>query len=93
MATTSDTGCAAPVVTLSATFPYTLTASSHDTWEWSTGETTQSIEVRPHWAQWYWVKTTDVGGCEEAAVVFAQEGLLFTDDFGSGDFSFWFDVE
>ena len=91
MATTSDTGCAAPEITMTVNFPYTLTASSHDTWEWSTGETTQSIEVRPHWGQWFWVRTSDVGGCDEAAVVFAVEDLLFTDDFESGDIWFWSD--
>ena len=88
-ATTSDTGCATPIVTVSGDpVPYTLTVTStHDSYEWSTGETTTSITVTPLWASWYWVKTTGPGSCEEAAVAFAP--VLFNDGFESGDTSAW----
>jgi hypothetical protein len=49
----------------------------HDTYEWSTGETIQSIEVRPHWASWSCVRVIDVGGCDEAAVAFIAQNWLF----------------
>ena len=71
--------------------PYTLTVTSdHDSYEWVTGEQTASILVHPHWATWYWVKTTGPGGCEEAAVVMAP--VLFADNFESGNLDYWSDI-
>lgn len=92
MATTSNTGCATPVITISGgSVPYTLTVTStHDTFEWVTGETTSSITVNPHGERWYWVNTTGPGSCEEAAV--ALTPVLFYDGFESGDLGTWSDV-
>jgi hypothetical protein len=71
MATTSNAGCGTPVVTVSGnSAPYTLTVTStHDNYEWVTGETTSSIMVSPQWTSCYWVNATGPGSCEEAAVV------------------------
>jgi len=91
-ATTTNTGCAAPNVTVSGdSAPFTLTVTStHDTYEWVTGETTSSIMVSPNFPSWYWVRTTGPGSCEEAAVVLVQS-VLFGDGFESGDLGAWSD--
>jgi len=87
---TSNTGCETPVVTVSqaGSIPYTLSVTSaHDTYVWSTGETTSSVVVSPHRVSWHWVMTTGPGACAEAAVAFTP--VLFFDGFETGDFEYW----
>jgi hypothetical protein len=92
MATTSDLGCELPQVSVSSTCPTVLTVvSSHDSYEWLTGETTTSISVRPATDTWYWVRAFGPGSCDEAVLVFV-EGCLFVDGFESGDTSAWSSV-
>ena len=94
MAMTSSNGCTEPQITVSGGGPYALTATVHDSWLWSTGETSQSIEVNPgapHWPSWYWVKTTDAGGCTDAAVALGPHDLSFADDIESGYTFYWSD--
>jgi Leucine-rich repeat (LRR) protein len=92
MATTSNLGCATPQVSVfSSCSTYTLTVtSSHDSLEWSTGETTVSIAVEPDASTWYWVKTNSPGSCDEAAeVLVTPSGCIHNDGFESGDSSAW----
>jgi len=90
MAATSDSGCAQPVVQSGSDWPRTLTVtSSHDTFEWSTGETTSSILVSPSMPTWYWVRAWGPGPCDEAAVVFVAPSAIFADGFEAGDTSAW----
>jgi hypothetical protein len=89
MVTTSDTGCAAPQVSVSSTCPTVLTVvSSHGSYEWSTLETTTSIEVQPATATWYWVRAFGPGSCDEAVQVFVRS-CIFSDGFESSDTSAW----
>jgi hypothetical protein len=78
MATTSNAGCGSPVVTVSGnSAPYTLTVTStHDSYEWVTGETTSSIVVSPQWTSWFWVNATGPGSCEEAAVALVHVPVI-----------------
>jgi hypothetical protein len=86
-ATTSDLGCSEPQVQVSGCDPATLTVvSSHDSVEWSSGETTSSISVQS--GSWSWVKTTGPGSCQEATVVQAAS-CIFKDGFDSGDAAAW----
>jgi hypothetical protein len=88
MATTSDHGCVEPVVLNSGEWPATISVTtSHDTFEWSTGETTSSIVVAPVVPTWYWVRATS-GACDEASVVLVDT-YVFADDFESGDTMKW----
>jgi hypothetical protein len=89
MATTSNLGCNAPEITVTGRCPYLLSVvSTHDSNQWSTGETSGSISVEPVATTWYWVKTAGPGPCEEAEVV-SIAACLFCDDFESGDTSAW----
>jgi hypothetical protein len=91
MASTSDLGCAEPAVESWNEWPRTLTVtSSHDTFEWSTGETTSSIVVNPSRPTYYWVRTTGPGSCDEATVPFVDtREIILYDGFESGDTSAW----
>jgi len=90
IATTSLFGCAEPVVESGSGWPRTLTVtSSHDTFEWSTGETTSSIVVSPSMPTWYWVRAWGPGPCDEAAVVLVDGTAIFSDGFESGDTTNW----
>jgi Leucine-rich repeat (LRR) protein len=92
MATTSNLGCTAPQVSVSSSCATnTLTVqSSHDSYEWVTGETTASISVRPGSSTWYWVRAFGPGSCDEAAeVLVTPSGCLHEDGFESGDTSAW----
>jgi Leucine-rich repeat (LRR) protein len=92
MATTSSLGCASPEISIGLSCPNALSVvSNHDSYQWSTGETSSSIMVQPQSATWYWVKTTGPASCEEAGVVLI-EACLFGDDFESGDTSAWSEV-
>jgi hypothetical protein len=88
-ATTSNFGCATPTIAItghSAPFSLSVT-SSHDSFEWSTGETAASIAVDPPGDGWYWVRALGPGSCDEAAVV--SPTLLFSDGFETGNLSPW----
>jgi Leucine-rich repeat (LRR) protein len=92
MATTSNLGCASPDISIGLSCPTILSVvSSHDSYEWSTGETSSSIMVQPESETWYWVKTTGPASCEEAGGVNIAP-CLFGDDFESGDTSAWSEV-
>ena len=67
MATTSNGGCAQPVITSRWDQDVTLSVGgSYDTYQWSTGETTPTIDVpAPSAPRWYWVKVTFPGSCEK----------------------------
>jgi hypothetical protein len=88
-ASTTNTGCATPTVSISgSSAPYTLSVtSSHTSYLWSTGETASSIVVNPSAPGYYWVRTIGPGSCDEAAVV--SPTILFRDTFESGDTSRW----
>ncbi len=90
MATTSDLGCSEPVVETGGGVPGTLTVtSSHDTYLWSTGETTASIMANPSMATYYWVRAFGPGSCDEATVVYVDPLPIFHNGFESGDTSSW----
>ncbi len=88
-ATTSDSGCATPTITITGhSAPFSLSVTSgHDSYEWSTGETAASIVVDPPGDGWYWVRALGPGSCDEAAVV--SPTLLFGDGFETGNLSPW----
>ena len=90
---TGDGGCATPKIQITSTPPgFTLSvASVHDTYEWITGETTQSIVVDPGETTWYWVRAWGPGACDEAAAVYMRTDL-FADGFESGDPWAWSEV-
>jgi len=90
MATTASAGCAQPIIAIAWGDPITLfVLGSYDSYLWSTGETTSSIDIVPLFDQWYWVTVTSAGPCEEAAAVFIDLGPFFEDGFESGDTSAW----
>jgi Leucine-rich repeat (LRR) protein len=91
MATTSDSGCVTPSVSVSGnSVPYTLGVTSrHNTIEWSTGATTTSIQVTPLEPKYYWVRTTGPGSCHEAAVVLVAPMPILADGFETGDLESW----
>ncbi len=92
MATTSNGGCAQPVIHSSWGSQVTLSVSGNfDTYQWSTGETTATIVVpSPSSPRWYWVRVTFPGSCEESAVVVLDPGsVVFLDGSETGDTSGW----
>ena len=91
MATTVSGGCAQPIIEHAGEDPITLSLSaSWDSYLWSTGETTSSINVDPQLWRWYWVTVTSSGSCEETATTWVGPAIpLFTDGFESGNTSEW----
>jgi Leucine-rich repeat (LRR) protein len=90
MATTSDGGCAEPVVQWRWGDEVTLSVGgSFDSYQWSTGETTPTIVVPvPPSPRWYWVTVTAPGSCEETATALLDSDV-FSDGFEAGDTSDW----
>jgi hypothetical protein len=92
MDTTAGSGCSQPVIESAGYGPFTLSLTeSYDSYTWSTGETTSTIDVDPSFEQWYWVTVTSAGPCEEtaAASVAPYTDLVFADGFESGDTTEW----
>lgn len=92
MATTSNGGCAQPVIQSSWGSQVTLSVSgSYDTYQWSAGGTTPTTDVAtPTSPRWYWVTVTSPGSCEETATVLLDPAtVVFLDDFETGDTSGW----
>ena len=90
MATTSNLGCAQPVIEMAWGDPTILSApGSFDSYVWSTAETTPSIDVSPYETTFYWVTVTSPGPCQESAMIFVDAGYFFGDGFESGDTSAW----
>jgi hypothetical protein len=91
MTTTANTGCGEPVIELSGSGagPFTLSLrESYDGYNWSTGETTASIEALAPYGQWYWVTVTSAGPCEETAAILVDPDV-FADAFEFGDSAEW----
>ena len=67
----------------------------YDSYLWSTGETTpsidisSSIDIRPVVEQWYWATVTSAGPCEETAAYLVDLAKVFADGFETGDTSVW----
>lgn len=90
MATTSNLGCAQPVITMTWGDPATLSVpGSFDSYLWNTGETTSSIDVSPYETRFYWATVASSGPCQESAMIFVDAGYFFGDGFESGDTSAW----
>jgi hypothetical protein len=90
MATTASGSCAQPNIEIAGFNPITLSVSgSYDSYLWSTGAATPSIVVNPLFEQWYWVKVTSAGPCEETAATSVDPARVFADDFESGDSTAW----
>ena len=88
MVTTATNGCAQPVIRMAGAGPYTLSVSgSWDTYEWSTFETTATIDVNPPPDEWFWVTVTS-GGCQETAAILVDPEI-FSDGFESGQTTVW----
>jgi hypothetical protein len=87
--TTSSSGCAQPVIRMAGAGPFTLSLiGTYDSYLWSTGETTPTIEVNPPPDEWFWVTVTSAGGCEESAATLVDPNI-FADGFESGDSALW----
>jgi hypothetical protein len=95
MPTTASEGCAQPIVQQTGDDPITLSLSeSFDSYFWSTGETTSSIDVDAQLWRWYWVTVTSAGPCEETASTWIGPPIpFFADGFESGDISAWTDQQ
>jgi len=91
MATTASTGCGQPIIEVAWGDPITLSVSgSYDSYLWSTGETTSTIDVTPPSDQWYWVTVTSAGPCGETGAVWVDPTApVFLDGFESGDTTVW----
>ncbi len=90
MATTSNLGCAQPVITMTWGDPTILSVpGSFDSHLWNTGETTSSIDVSPYETRFYWATVASSGPCQESAVILVDQQSIFTDGFESGDTSAW----
>ncbi len=89
MVTTFSVGCAQPIIDIAGVGPFTLSLiGTYDSYLWSTGETTPTIEVNPPPDQWFWVTVTSAGGCEESAATIVDPNI-FSDGFESGDTTLW----
>ncbi len=89
MATTADTGCAAPAIDLAWGDPAVLSLTSgYDSYLWSTGETGPTILVDPNNPRFYWVTVTSSGPCQESAIELVDP-LFFSDGFESGGVGGW----
>ncbi len=91
MPTTASAGCPQPIVQQTEEDPITLSLSeSFDSYVWSTGETTSSIDVDAQLWQWYWVTVTSAGPCEETASTWVGPPIpFFADGFESGATTAW----
>jgi len=91
MATTASTGCAQPIIEIVWGNPITLSVpGSYDSYFWSTGETTPTIDIVPLFEQWYGVTVTSAGPCEETAAISVDPTApVFSDGFESGDTTLW----
>lgn len=89
MAFTADLGCATPVIDIARGYPCTLSLTdAFDSYVWSTGETTATIDVDPTQLRFHWVTVTSTGSCQESAIILADPEI-FADDFESGDTLAW----
>jgi len=88
--TTANTGCVQPEIQIGWERPITLSLSgSFDSYLWSTGETTSTIDINPLFDQWYWVTVTSTGPCEETASIWVDPTTIFANGFESGDTTWW----
>lgn len=89
-ASTGPGGCATPVITRAGTGSLTLgVEGTYSSYEWSTGEATETITVDPTEPEWYWVTVTWPGPCEEAAATLVMPGHIFTSGFEEGGTYSW----
>jgi len=81
--TTASGGCAQPDI--EKVDPTTLSVlGSYNTYLWT------SIVIDPLLDQWYWVRVTSTGPCDETATIWGGPAIpVFADDFESGDTSAW----
>jgi hypothetical protein len=93
--TTATLSCVPPTIEVDnrSGLPFTLSVSGdYEYYDWSTGETTATIEVNPTSTGWFWV-TVGAGSCVEAAAVLVDpssvSGMIFSDGFESGDVFEW----
>ena len=90
MATTANDGCAQPVIDITWGDPIVLSVpGSYDSYLWNTGATTSSININPSSEQWYWVRVTSTGPCDETAALSVGPDTVFADGFESGDTTAW----
>lgn len=76
MATTSSLGCTDPVIAIDWGNPTTLSVvGDFETYSWSTGETTVSIDVSSFDQRFYWVTVTGPGPCRESAMVLYRPSI------------------
>jgi Leucine-rich repeat (LRR) protein len=90
VASTTDTGCAMPVIELTWTgVGATLSLTEvYTTYAWSTGAATPTILVNPGIPQDYWVTVTGPGACQESAIIFVDP-IVFSDGFDLGNTLSW----
>jgi len=89
-ATTTTVGCVEPAIQLTWGSPIILSVQqSFDSYLWSTGETTSTIQITPPSLGWYSVTVTGPGACEESASIFVDPAIVFKDGFESGNTSVW----
>ena len=89
-AATGSVGCAQPIIKISWDDPVSLSVVGfYDTYLWSTGETTPSIDISPVVERWYWATVTSAGPCEETAAFLIDLEKIFADGFETGNTSVW----
>jgi len=89
MASTSELGCAMPVIEVTWGDPATLSVvGSFDSYVWNTGATSPSISVSPSLRRFYWVTVTAPGPCRESAAILVDQ-IIFEDGFEDGNTSAW----